>query len=395
MRSRVAIAVALLLVVGSLAPLFGGTAAATSAAGAVGDDSAPVPAAGGDAGGAAILAQEQPEANNTITRIEVHPNGSATWVIRFRTRLETDADVAEYEEFQAAFRNNTSRYLGPFRERMTGVVANANESTDRRMAATGFSAATSIQEVPRRWGVVRYEFTWHGFAAVEDDRVVVGDVFAGGFYIGDGDALKLAAPDGYVVTETAPEPDELGDGVAVWYGREDFADGQPRFVAAPADVATPADGGEGSTDDAGGDGADSDGGILGSGVLLGAVAVGLLAALGVAWRRGTLADARDAVAAAVATVGTGDAATESEGSQQSGEPGSGGAPATDPLVTDEDRVLDLLDERGGRIKQGEIAEALDWSKSKTSRVLSRMADADQIRKYQLGRENVIELPDEE
>ncbi|MFB6303747.1 MAG: helix-turn-helix domain-containing protein [Haloferacaceae archaeon] len=62
--------------------------------------------------------------------------------------------------------------------------------------------------------------------------------------------------------------------------------------------------------------------------------------------------------------------------------------------TDEERVLALLRERGGRVRQSDVVEATDWSKAKVSRLLSSMADEGRIRKVNVGRGNVIELPDD-
>ncbi|CDK40607.1 uncharacterized protein BN903_57 [Halorubrum sp. AJ67] len=45
------------------------------------------------------------------------------------------------------------------------------------------------------------------------------------------------------------------------------------------------------------------------------------------------------------------------------------------------------------MKQSDVVEELGWSKSKTSRVLSRMADAGGVEKLRIGRENVIDLAD--
>ncbi|PSP72174.1 IclR-like transcriptional regulator [Halobacteriales archaeon QS_3_64_16] len=61
------------------------------------------------------------------------------------------------------------------------------------------------------------------------------------------------------------------------------------------------------------------------------------------------------------------------------------------LLTDEDRVLHLLDRHGGRMKQSRIVEGTEWSKAKVSRLLSSMDDEDAIEKLSLGRENVISL----
>lgn len=217
-RDRAAVSIATLLVAACF--LAAGAVAAPPGAQSV---SAPP----GAQSVAAPQVGDQPDPDNTITRIDLAADGSATWEITFRTRLGNDTETAEYERFQEEFRSNTSRYLGPFSDRMSGVVAAANDSSDRQMRAGGFEAETVIQEVPRRWGVVRFRFTWTGFAAVEDDAVVAGDVFAGGFFIDEDDALAITAPDGYVVESASPAPAETADGVVEWRGREDFADGRP------------------------------------------------------------------------------------------------------------------------------------------------------------------------
>ncbi|WP_267639444.1 helix-turn-helix transcriptional regulator [Haloarchaeobius amylolyticus] len=79
------------------------------------------------------------------------------------------------------------------------------------------------------------------------------------------------------------------------------------------------------------------------------------------------------------------------------EPVSG--PDSEPVdpdyLTDEDRVLQLLDQNDGRLKQSDFVSETDWSKSKVSRVLSKMASSGEIRKVALGRENLIIHPDVE
>jgi hypothetical protein len=97
----------------------------------------------------------QPETDNTVTRITVGANGTAEWTVQVRTRLDTAESVEEYEAFQEQIRSNSTAYLGPFRERMRGVVARAANATGREMRAEGFAIETSIQEVPRRWGSSR------------------------------------------------------------------------------------------------------------------------------------------------------------------------------------------------------------------------------------------------
>ncbi|WP_424019913.1 helix-turn-helix transcriptional regulator [Halorientalis pallida] len=63
-----------------------------------------------------------------------------------------------------------------------------------------------------------------------------------------------------------------------------------------------------------------------------------------------------------------------------------------PAHPDAWRVRRLLDEHGGRLPQSEIVERTGWSKSKVSRVLSAMAEDEQVRKIRIGRENLVTRP---
>jgi len=70
-------------------------------------------------------------------------------------------------------------------------------------------------------------------------------------------------------------------------------------------------------------------------------------------------------------------------------------PAQPEPVTDEDRILQILEENGGRVRQQAIVQRTDWSKSKVSRRLSKMEDDDLISKISVGRENLVTFHDEE
>ncbi|MDZ7746253.1 MAG: hypothetical protein U5K28_07000 [Halobacteriales archaeon] len=184
--------------------------------------------------------QQTPDADNTVTRVAVQPDGDAEWTVTVRTRLETDEELRAYETFQSRFRENTSDYVVPFRTRIEGVVASGANATGREMDAQNVTAATDIRQLPRRWGVVTYSFTWTQFAAADGDSLVVGDVFAGGFFITENDTLVVDSPAGYALTNVEPTPDSRDDGTVRWRGQRDFDDGRPalRFTADPAATAT-------------------------------------------------------------------------------------------------------------------------------------------------------------
>ncbi|NHN47525.1 hypothetical protein G9464_07940 [Halostella sp. JP-L12] len=417
MVARRAAALAVLLCLAALVP-----SVAASAAGADDQGASPsatvapdpvddAPPSVSDSRQPSVAVGGSPDTDTTVTRIAVHANGSATWTLEVRTRLTTDADVEDYEAFRERVRENRSRYLDPFRDRMEGVVANAGEATGREMAAGDFAVSTRIQEVPRRWGVVTYSFRWDGFAATDGDAVVAGDVFQGGYYLADNDTLAIEAPADHAVADADPTPDEREGGDLTWIGPESFDDERPRVAFEPADDETTEGGsaaGDGETG-AGGD-ADPDGSpsqfptlVVGA-----VVAVGLVGALG--YRayaggpgegEGEVAEGADPSSGDAGEDGDAERGTETAASATAEGAAAGSATdergpnadaVADPeLLTDEDRVVRLLEREGGRCKQSAIADELGWSASKTSRVVSDMAEAGTVEKLRIGRENVIDL----
>lgn len=360
-----------------------------------------------------------PETDSTVTRVSLAADGTAVWAVQVRTRLTDEADVAAYERFQSAFRENTSEYLDPFRARMRGVVAESANATGREMSARAFDAETSIQAVPRRWGVVTYEFTWTGFAAREDGALVVGDVFGGQFYLTANDTLELVAPEDYAVAAADPAPDERDPSTVRWYGRQSFADDRPAVRFEPresAGTATAAAGTAGPDGD-GGPSATStattpaeptpDGAAGGSGLSLAAAVLvaGIIAVGGYRYARASGGSGGIPVGGSDGGDDPPDAAVSAmEGADDTGRADrDGAADATggastgpddfdpEPVLTDAERVAELLAEHDGQLKQGDVVEAFDWSKSKTSRVLSEMAEEGTVEKLRIGRENVIRL----
>ncbi|WP_240334598.1 MarR family transcriptional regulator [Halorussus sp. MSC15.2] len=61
------------------------------------------------------------------------------------------------------------------------------------------------------------------------------------------------------------------------------------------------------------------------------------------------------------------------------------------MLTDEDRIRELLTTYGGRMKQADVTEETDWSKSTVSRKLSKMEEKGLITRVQVGRGNLVFL----
>ncbi len=77
----------------------------------------------------------------------------------------------------------------------------------------------------------------------------------------------------------------------------------------------------------------------------------------------------------------------------SSEPSESVAP--DTVLTDEDRILQLLAQNDGRLMQSELVERTGWSKSKVSRRLSSLEEENRVSKISLGRQNIVTLPGKE
>jgi len=67
----------------------------------------------------------------------------------------------------------------------------------------------------------------------------------------------------------------------------------------------------------------------------------------------------------------------------------------DAVLTNEERVARLLDGNGGRMLQSDMVEAADWSKATVSRVLTRMEEAGEITRVDIGRGNLVARPGDE
>jgi hypothetical protein len=405
--SALALALASLLLLGS-----GVFAAALALPGAAAGAPASSTTAAGPANPESV-AEAQQEFDRTAFLITVYGNGSARWTFRFERTLANETERQDFRTFADQFNSEETALYTDFVNRSERLTASGTNATGREMAARDFRRDARVSELGNE-GIVEMSFRWVGFAPVNGDRVVVSDVFEGGLYIRADQRLVFTRGPGVVFEEASPSPDSIaGDSLAdsdsvTWRGERTFADERPRVVLAPPSAGTPTAGAGSPTGTSTADGqtATTPGGAGGGGLgVLPLVALAAVVLLGVgaavAYRSGALGGGGGAGPAGAA--GTDDGGTDGPGAggaAAGGATGAGGATAdeerdAEPAVTDaellsdEERVMRLLDENGGRMKQVNIVDETDWSKSKVSMLLSEMEDAGQISKLRVGRENII------
>jgi len=322
----------------------------------------------------AELVQEEIDADSVTLIVDVTDSGDAQWQVVYRLRLETDADSQAFSELQADIENDSSQYLDSFEQRIRESVAAASNATGREMSASGFDVSTEREDQPQaEFGLVTFSYEWTGFAVADGDEIRVGDAIEQ-LFLDEDERIEFRWPEQYRLESSSPEPDVNEQQRAVYRGRFSFDAGQPELVVTSS-----------SEDD--------------SQLWLFAVAVGLIGIVAVAglyWRRrrtDTSAgeDAHEAGdgPAAVARPGGGAADGAAENSLESTDP-EGPPPE---LLSNEERLLRLLEQNGGRMKQKVAADELDWSAAKTSQVVGDLRDDGRVESFRLGRENVLTLPD--
>jgi hypothetical protein len=317
--------------------------------------------AAGAAGGGLGAAQQTVDADTVSLRVDLAADGSADWRVTYRLELETDNETAAFEDLAADVESDPAPYVDRLASRMQRAMWTAENATGRDMGIRNATVDTRTNSLPQgTYGVVVYRFEWRGFAAVGDD----GTITAGGaideFFLDERTSLSVAWPKGYGLVSHDPSATAVENGSVTWQGRRDFGPGKPRVVVAP--------GAAGETPGAGG-----------VPVVPVAVVVLLLFVVG-GWlyrRRGGEVPQDEPPTA---------------GSAAGDDGADGGAPPPE-LLSNEERVLRLLEANGGRVKQQRVAGELDWTDAKTSQVVSDLREAGDVESFRLGRENVLTLPD--
>jgi uncharacterized membrane protein len=311
---------------------------------------------------AETFAQSEVDPDSVVLGIALAENGSATWEVSYRVELTTENETAAFESLQDDIEANTSSYLSAFRDRMERTARTAENATGREMSIRGLSVSTNVEAV-QQYGTVTYRFQWTNFAPVDGETIRMGDSLAG-FFLESNSRLTVTWPEGYDATTVSPEPDDRRDLTVTWQGPIEFGSNGPQVTASPASS-----------------GSSFPVVLLAFAVVL---AIGMVGMVWLVFKRG-LFDTEDSDEQA--------ASPAAESASRDGPTGGQSQPDED-LLSNEEKVLRLLDERGGRIKQQEVAGEFDWTDAKTSQVVKSLREDEEIDVFRLGRENVLVDPDE-
>ena len=299
---------------------------------------------------------------------DIDTQGSAWYIIEYRTLLDSQDRINEFDEFKLVVEGN-STHKAEFEARMRDIVTQAGIATSRPMAASDFDVSATTQNTATgNYGIVRYSFMWGNFAEVSGSSVVIGDVFFGGQYISTGDTFIIKVPDGYKVSEVTPTPDSERKSELIWSGPRNFNSGEPAVVIKKS-----------------------------SSLFIFVVLVLLVLGAGVILNYRKKAGGQEP-APRVRSHMVEDMELESK-SELKPEPDDSGLPepVKPPVSTvtrfesDDEIIISMLRQHGDAMMQTEIVKQSGFSKSKTSALLTNMAENRQIERVKKGRENLIRL----
>jgi hypothetical protein len=361
-------------------------------------------------GSAPAVAQPDPT-EETRLEVQLQDDGDARWTVVAVVPLEDEGDVEDFRAFANAFESGERDFdLGVETFQQAAVEASATtgremeisrNSTDRNAVIVNETEGGTV--IDSR-GEFRLSFRWTSFARQDaNGTLYLRDSFntTNGTWLpglSEGQTLVLKSPPGYGGPSTSPVAPR--DGELRWEGPRTFEPGYFDIVYEPGNGAPGATETETETP------AEPGGVQLSTVLLFGAVvlsAAALLLGLYLLWQRRNGETDGEAGATTTPTDSPpGPPATESDetagvGTEADTEPADDDTePVTDPeLLSDEERVEELLDRNGGRMKQANIVKETGWSNAKVSQLLSSMDEADRIEKLRIGRENLISFPDEQ
>ncbi|RQG93181.1 hypothetical protein EA462_02985 [Natrarchaeobius halalkaliphilus] len=313
------------------------------------------------------------DADEVHIDVSLHENGSATFVVDYRFGNDS---TENWEALRDDVEANSEAYAEKERNDWNEILVEGANETGRDMEISDVTVETDTSSAPRNMGHVEFTFRWSSFAHVELNRIEAGDALAG-FTLVDDTTLQFFWPEEYAVREIDPSPDDPPDNSIFWDGDgTEFTDEQPWIVLIK----------NGGTADEAVEVTESPAmpwlAVLGALLLLAAAAaVGWL----IRHRADGIGSNDDH------STGSSPPSTETREPIEPGERGTG--PPSD-LLSNEERVLQLLEERGGRIKQQEIVSELEWTEAKTSQVVSGLREEDEIDVFRIGRENVLAIPED-
>ncbi len=161
----------------------------------------------------------------TAITIELGENGDAQWTFLREILFKTQEDAMVFKEYVNNYYQEEDETFQKFKAEIKKLVDEI--SIDREMSVTEFKVSFKTDEDR---GYIVYDFLWKNFAKLENNKIIVGDVFEGGYYLSEDEKLEIIFPKGYKIIYIEPKADILDDSKVSWKGKMNFGDKNPKIV---------------------------------------------------------------------------------------------------------------------------------------------------------------------
>jgi len=281
------------------------------------------------------------------THIIIYEDGSAFWELETRFELKSEVDRTFFQDYIDVLEEEKDVMIEEKKTEIEDIINKLNLTTKRSMTIENLNLSYGIVEtINKDYGVVKFQFLWHGFAEKDGDKLLIGDVFLGGYYLNKNETMIIDFPQNFIYEYVYPLPDETKISNLIWYGPKSFGEKEPTLILSRFEVKNTET--KSSTEEIEED-KEKDYLFI---ILIFIIGILFIAILTAKIRK----------------------------KEDGGD-----------IFFDEDIIVNLLKKNGGKCLQNKIVEETGFSKSKISQVLNDMERKGVISKKKIGRNNLIIL----
>jgi len=165
------------------------------------------------------------------THIIIYEDGSAFWELETRFELKSEADRTFFEEYIGALEEEKDVMIEEKKTEIEEIINKLKLTIKRSMTIENLDLSYGVVEtINKDYGVVKFQFLWHGFAEKDGDKLLIGDVFLGGYYLNKNETMIIDFPQNFIYEYVYPLPDETRTSSLIWYGPKSFGEKEPTLI---------------------------------------------------------------------------------------------------------------------------------------------------------------------
>lgn len=182
------------------------------------------------------LVLTSPSSPITLYVISLSHDGSALWTVEHTFPLRSTEEASAFEEVASTLDRLSENYT----LRLTSIISEISRAVGRPMTIEDVKVESrTLDSISGKVGIIRISFLWKGFAKIDEgESISIGDALVGGFYLSDGESLRVVLPEGFELITASPEPDARGTNYVEWYGKRVFPNGEPMVLIKPSGSAS-------------------------------------------------------------------------------------------------------------------------------------------------------------